>query len=151
MKLTMHTLGGLQTIRGAETGVYIVENPAVFSVLVEKYPERTFVCGNGQLKLAVLLLLDKLSENNQLYYSGDFDPEGLQIAQNLKRRYGEKLVLWNYRVSLYETYQSEVVLSEMRIKKLDKIVIEELQEIKRAMQKDKRAAYQEAMIEEFRI
>ena len=40
------------------------------------------------------------AEHHILYYSGDFDPEGLLIARDIKIRYGEKAVLWNYKSEL---------------------------------------------------
>ena len=93
-------------------------------------------------------MLDFLQENHTFYYQGDFDPEGLLIAQRLKERYGEKFSLWNYRTEWYKKYLSEVEISEIRIKKLEKVSLPELQELKRCMQKEKRATYQEAMLEE---
>ena len=57
-----------------------------------------------------LILLDLLKENHTFHYAGDFDPEGLLIAQNLKERYGSKLTLWNYQVEWYEKYLSDTVL-----------------------------------------
>lgn len=105
------------------------------------------ICGNGQLRLAVLILMDKFSCDTVFWYAGDFDPEGLLIAQKLKLRYGERLKLWKYQVDLYETYLSEVELSERRMKKLEQVSIKELQEIKEAMYKKQRAAYQESMME----
>lgn len=156
VKLTLKTLGNIDRISSGkeENGngpgkVYVVENPAVFSALTQKYPDRALICGNGQLKLAVLLLMDKLKDNSEFYYAGDFDPEGLMIAQKLKIRYGERLNLWNYKGELYRKYLSDVVLDNTRIKKLDKITIPELQEVKEAMIKKKRAAYQESMLEEY--
>lgn len=151
MKLTLKTLGSLGVISGMEKRVYVVENPAVFSALVDKYPNSTLVCGNGQPKLSVHLLLDRLAEHHILYYSGDFDPEGLLIARDIKIRYGEKAVLWNYRAELYEKYVSEIVLDESRLKKLEKIETEELQEIKKLMLLRKRAAYQETMLGEYHL
>lgn len=148
LKLTLKTLGGLGKITG-EQKIYMVENPAVFSRLVEKYPDRTILCGNGQPKFSVFVLLDKLTENSTIYYAGDFDPEGLQIAQNLKKRYPEHFIFWKYKAEYYQKYKSEVQLDEKRIRKLDKIDLPELQEIKEAMQREKYAAYQEAMVEEY--
>ena len=114
--------------------IYLFENPAVFSVFVKKYPDCAAICGNGQPRLATLLLLDFLKENHSFYYHGDFDPEGLLIAQRLKERYGER-------------YLSDVNLSEVRMKKLEKVYLPELLEVKMQMQKRKRAAYQEAMLD----
>ena len=124
-----------------------MENPAVFSVLIREYPQRTVICGNGQLRLAVLILMDKFSCDTVFWYAGDFDPEGLLIAQRLKERYGESICLWNYRADWYERYLSDVNLSEVRMKKLEKVYLPELLEVKMQMQKRKRAAYQEAMLD----
>lgn len=151
IRLTLQTVGNLDQITGMDSGVYIVENPAVFSVLLDRYPEKSFVCGNGQLNLATYILLDKLAETTNLYYAGDYDPEGLLIAQNLKLRYGETLTLWNYNVEWYQRYHSNDILKETRIKKLEKIVLPELQALKTIIQTEKKAAYQEAMLETYTI
>lgn len=148
LKLTLKTLGGIGKITG-KPEIYMVENPAVFSRLVEKYPDRTILCGNGQPKLSVFVLLDKVTEDSTIYYAGDFDPEGLQIAQNLKKRYQEHFILWKYEAEYYQKYKSEVWLDEKRLRKLKKIDLPELQEVKEAMQREKYAAYQEAMVEEY--
>lgn len=50
----------------------------------------------------------------EVHNSGDFDPEGLLIARDIKIRYGEKAVLWNYKAELYEKYVSDIVLDESR-------------------------------------
>lgn len=146
VKLTLQTIGRLEKICGQSQQVYVVENPAVFSVLIREHPEWTVICGNGQLRLAVLVLMDKFMGDTVFWYAGDFDPEGLLIAQKLKLRYGNRLNLWKYEANLYETYLSEVELSDRRIKKLEQVYIQELQEIKEVMCKKRRAAYQESMI-----
>lgn len=151
VRLTLQTTGNLKRAAGKENSVYIVENPAVFSVLLDHYPEKAFVCGNGQLNLATYILLDKLAESTKLYYTGDYDPEGLLIAQTLKQRYGEILTLWNYDVEWYKRYCTDHILKEARIKKLEKIVLPELQELKKTMQIEKKAAYQEAMLKTYVI
>ena len=149
IRLTLQTVGNLDQVAGMDLCVYIVENPAVFSVLLDRYPEKSFVCGNGQLNLATYILLDKLAGTTKLYYAGDYDPEGLLIAQNLKQRYGKTLTLWNYNVEWYQRYHSNDILKETRIKKLEKIVLPELQELKKIMQIEKKAAYQETMLETY--
>ncbi|MDO4260602.1 MAG: TIGR02679 domain-containing protein [Eubacteriales bacterium] len=136
---------GDRSAYGARDRVYVVENPAVFSVLVEKHPDWTVLCGNGQLKLVVLVLMDQLAGDSDFFYMGDFDPEGLLIAQRLKQRYPACLELWNYKVSWYESYCSEVLLSDARLRKLDRIRLPELREMAEAMRRKRRAAYQEAI------
>ena len=150
VKLTLQTIGRLEKVCGQSSQVYVVENPAVFSVLIREYPQRTVICGNGQLRLAVLILMDKFSCDTVFWYAGDFDPEGLLIAQKLKIRYGERLKLWKYEADLYETYLSEVELSDRRMKKLEQVSVQELQEIREAMYKKRRSAYQESMMDALR-
>ncbi len=148
--LTLMTLGVLAGVStGQEKCVYIVENPAVFSKLIRAWPERTVLCGNGQIRLATLVLLDLFDVDTTFYYAGDFDPEGLLIAQKLKERYGKRLHLWNYDVSCYEKYLSQVEVSEKSLKKLDRIYLEELQPIRAGLQNRRRAAYQETMMEKY--
>lgn len=151
MKLTLQTIGKLSVVRSPNDCVYIVENPAVLAYLSEKYPNASLICGYGQLKMAVWMLLDKMSEDTSFYYMGDFDPEGLLIADRLKQRYGTRMHLWHYDVTLYEQYLSEIVLSESRLQKMGRIVSIELQEMKEAIEQHKKAAYQETMIEDITI
>ena len=146
--LTLYTLSKLSEIYG-EKEIYILENPTVFSWLCQQYPEKSFVCTNGQLRFSAFVLLDQLSRTSKLFYAGDYDPEGLLIAQKLKLRYKERLTLWNYSVDLYEHNLSDVILNERRLKQLDQIFIEELQEIKENMKHQKKAAYQESMLEDY--
>lgn len=146
VKLTLQTIGKLESIWGETDMVYVVENPAVFSVLIQEHPDWTVICGNGQLRLAVWVLLEHFPGTTVFYYAGDFDPEGLMIAQRLKYRYQDRLKLWHYHVSWYQEHLSAVTLSDRRLKKLERIQIEELLEMKAAMLREKKAAYQETMI-----
>ena len=107
------------------------------------------MCGNGQTRLATLVLLDLFGSDAEFWYAGDYDPEGLLIAQRLKERYGERLHFWQYRREFYEKYRSDVEISDRSIKKLDRVYREELQDIKQAMKRQKKAAYQEAMLGEY--
>ena len=147
LRLTLRTLGRIKNMEAVEKNIYLLENPAAFSVFTEKNSDCAAVCVNGQPRLSVLLLLDMLKESHRFFYNGDFDPEGLLIAQSLKERYREKLILWNYSRELYEKYLSDVILNENRLKKLGKVSLPELQEIKACMMEMKKAVYQEKMLE----
>lgn len=151
VKLSLRTIMDLSDVRGQGTDqknpVYVMENPAVFAVFTESHPKCAAICGGGQIRLAVMMLMDALRYSSVFYYSGDYDPEGLQIAQRLKQRYGDGLRLWNYSEKLYEKYLSPVVLTDARLKKLENIYLKDLDLVKSAMLRRKRAAYQEAMIE----
>lgn len=151
-QLTLNILSGLTRLKTAYEcyhRVYIVENPAVFSYLIRKYRENTFFCTMGQLKLACYAAMDLFPETYTFYYAGDFDPDGLQIAQGLKRRYGERLVLWNYKREFYEQAVSDLVIDSVGMKKLEKIDVPELEEIRECLLENKRAAYQERMLDAY--
>lgn len=137
--------------------IYVFENPSVFSAFVEKILEVekdgettkriAAVCTNGQLTLTSLLLLDLLVKSDEmLYYAGDFDPEGLKIADNLKKRYGEKMVLWHYREEDYQAAMSEVVISAKRLERLGSVESAELKEMVEVLKREKKAGYQERLI-----
>ena len=148
VKLTLQTIGRLEKVCGQSSQVYVVENPAVFSVLIREYPQRTVICGNGQLRLAVLILMDNFRATLFLV-CGDLIRRAFDRTE-LKVRYGERLKLWKYEADLYETYLSEVELSDRRMKKLEQVSVQELQEIREAMYKKRRSAYQESMMEALR-
>lgn len=148
--MPLMTIKGLEKVfPQKENRVYIVENPSVFAKLAEAWPDAAILCGNGQIRLAALILLDLFDKEVLFYYAGDYDPEGLQIAQKLKERYGDRLRLWKYQGEFYRKYQSEVEISEKSLKQLDHIILPELQEIAQLMRRQKKAAYQEAMMEEY--
>lgn len=147
LRLTLCTLEDLAEVLGQKPDtVWMVENPAVFSVLIRKYPDSCGICGNGQLRMAVLIFLDMVTKNSRVFYAGDYDPEGFLIAQRLKERYQDRMTLWCYQKKYYETYLSGEILSDSRLKKLERISEPELLPICSLMKEKKKAAYQEAML-----
>ncbi len=150
VQLTLLTVSRLAKVY-PKTGrkVYIVENPAVFSALTESVPDIAMICGNGQIRVATLALMDLFEKDVEFWYAGDFDPEGLMIAQRLRKRFGIRLHFWNYKKCYYEQYLSKVRLDNQRKKKLDRIDEEELLEIKNAIQSSGYATYQEMLIPEY--
>ena len=57
-RLTLRTIGTFGGVHAEREKIYLFENPAVFSVFVKKYPDCAAICGNGQPRLATLLLLE---------------------------------------------------------------------------------------------
>ena len=93
--------------------------------------------------------MDRMAASGcRFYYAGDYDPEGLVILQNLKRRYRDQMIPWKYSVEYYKKYQSDVIIPEASLKKLDRITIKELLPLAEAIRHDKKAAYQENMRKE---
>lgn len=141
------TLAGLSKITGVKTerkSAIIVENPAVFSALSWIKSKVPLICTYGQVKLSGLVLLDYLvNANIKLYYSGDTDPEGIQIADKLKTRYKDNLELVGFDVNTYEKNLSKVSLNKSRIKKLENIKNEELAIVSYFVMEKSLAAYEE--------
>jgi len=136
--------------------VYIVENSSVYADLLDRVKRAgvvvPLVCTGGQLHIAAWHLLDKLAANGyELYYSGDFDPEGLLMAQRLRLRYRERLRPWRYSVHDYERCLSEVGLSDTRLKQLQAVEDPELVPVRERMQELRSAGYQEQLIEELAV
>lgn len=132
--------------------IYVFENPSVFSAFIQMVEKKNIsaMCTNGQLSLTSLLLLDGLVESGGcIYYAGDFDPEGLQIGDRLKQRYGEQLILWHYGADDYEICKSSVDLNQRRLNKLKGIRSKELELMVKLLEEEKLAGYQERLIEEY--
>lgn len=135
----------LKEIDTKEKKVYIFENPAMLNSLYEL--DVPIIITSGIPNLSLYKLLEKLeNSNNELYYNGDFDPEGLLIADKLKKRFS-KLKLFCYEEDDYINSKSKEVISDSRIKKMDRLEEENLQTIKDLLLKNKRSAYQEKNID----
>lgn len=99
-----------RSFRAVAGRAYVVENPQVFQALVDRVARLpvpdlptagppTLICTRGQLSLAAILLLDRFATDGEdgatLYYGGDFDVGGLEIAHSVVTRYGERVRLWH--------------------------------------------------------
>lgn len=129
--------------------VMVMENPTVFMEVSEKYNKKDFplVCTYGQVKLSGLILLDMfVKQGYKICYSGDLDPEGIQIADKLKQRYKNSLKFLGFDVNTYNQNLSNVYLSETRIKKLNGIKSLELLKICDKIRVSKKASYEEENI-----
>ena len=130
--------------------VFVLENQMVFSHLCESLAGMmiSMICTSGQMKTASLLLIDLLCESGcKLYYSGDIDPEGIGIADRVLSRHPEHIIPWRMTKEDYESSVSNETLDETRIKKLDRIKDARLDDVVNALRKEKKAGYQELLIE----
>ena len=131
-----------------ENRMYIVENPSVYAVLCGKWNRRCgLMCMNGQPRFSSLLLLDLLAESGtEVWYAGDIDPEGLLIAQRLKRYYRGKFHLWHMSAEDYKICISGEELSQRRIRMLDRVDEPELRDTAELVKRKGKAGYQENML-----
>lgn len=159
MLTALSNLSKIDRVCSLSGKVFVFENPGVFSAIHDIFSDRccdngsylpaSLVCTYGQLKLASFVLLDMLAKGRALiYYSGDFDPEGLLIADRLKQRYGDRLILWRYTVEDYNNSLSAERLSNMRIKKMQNLKDRQLVNLAEAIIKKGYAGYQELIVEQ---
>jgi Protein of unknown function C-terminus (DUF2399)./Protein of unknown function N-terminus (DUF3323). len=126
--------------------VYLLENSGVFSTFLEARPDLALVCTNGQFRLAVWILLEKLAAAGcTLHYSGDFDPEGLQMADQVMSRFDGQVQLWGMDTAHYLASSPSVPISHQRLLKLNTIKSEQLDPLIRQIRSTKRAGYQEGI------
>lgn len=128
--------------------VYLVENSGVFGTFLDARPDLPLVCTNGQFRLAIWLLLEKMAKAGcRLHYSGDFDPEGLQMADQVLSRFGSQVRLWGMDLDHYHYRASApaVPISRQRLAKLKTLKSGVLRPLADWMQSIKRAGYQEAI------
>ncbi|WP_425060407.1 hypothetical protein SCACP_11020 [Sporomusa carbonis] len=138
--------------------VYIVENAGIFSTIIDYFtanslPLPPLLCTHGNFKLASWAAIDRLTAGNcTLYYSGDFDPEGLLMADRLLSRYPNQVKLWRYSLDDYFTCLKEagetVEITASRLKKLNSVTSPALADIVQALRSAKRAGYQETLVNE---
>lgn len=124
--------------------VFIFENPSILTEIISRNINASIIISGGFPNTSVYLLIDSLiSTGNHIYYNGDFDPEGLIIAKNLKDKYQDNLTLFCYHKEDYHNCLSNKEISLKRLNKLQKITNIDLLEIKKLLLKTKLSAYQE--------
>lgn len=142
LNLSTQNLKSVMSLHAISDKVWCYENPSTFFRSIQRSPQNAAICTSGQPNLLVYKVLDKLVERHQLVYSGDFDPEGLLIANRLKKRYS-CMDLWFFTVENYRLALSNEVISETRLKQLEQLTDDGLQLVGTEMQCIKRAGYEE--------
>ena len=134
-----------------EGEIYIMENPSVYALFTLKWKGRkAAMCMNGQPRLSSIMMLELLARTEtKIYYAGDFDPEGILIAQKLKQYYPGKFSFWHMSAEDYMQSISEEAIGKKRLKMLDKITDGELRILAEEIGKRKFAGYQEKIWEKF--
>ena len=145
--LTLANLCRLSSARSPSGKAYVMENEMAFAQLCDDAARfhSPLICASGQPTTAVLRLLDMLSASGtELFYSGDFDGNGISIAARLKRRYPEHLRLWRMTPEDYRQCKTDVKLTEGSMQLLKNCV--GLEEIAATVANDGHAGYQEGLI-----
>lgn len=120
----------------------IVENPSFISKINNKKINYSVIVTSGNSNLVIYKLLEKI-KGAKIYFNGDFDPEGLLIAQNFIDKY-PNIEFIGYNEKYYQNGLSDNVINESRLKKLNHISDENLVIIKKLLISNKLSSYQEA-------
>lgn len=163
-QLPLREVGRLLVQAGPHDAVFVVENPAVFGEIVDSLEATEYrgaldavrmpiiVCTSGFPSLAALKLLDQLVElGTEIYYSGDFDENGLVIADSILRRYGEHAQPWRMSPADFARACAKggggIVLSAVEMERLaaKRTAFSELVAV---MLQHGRKAFQEGIVEE---
>ena len=140
--LTSSQLGELTAAASPTGRVYLLENQMLFSSLCRRsHLHHPLVCTSGQLKDASWQLLDLLAQTDcQFYYAGDFDPEGLSIADRLWKTYGDRVHFWHMSPQDYrQAISQKKIEGESRLRQLEQIACPALRPTAQAVLKEKRA------------
>lgn len=115
------TLSNLSKLTGAYSKrkkVFIIENQMVFSQVCDEMvgEEYSVVCTSGQLKTASLFLIDLLLKSEcKLYYCGDIDPEGIEIADRVLARGSRQILPWRMTTQDYYRSISNEMLTDLSL------------------------------------
>jgi uncharacterized protein (TIGR02679 family) len=153
--LSMRQLLEWKRLKPSSTRIFVFENPQVFEEAIAALESArtlpTLVCTSGWPSAAALHLLSQLLEespDNCLYYSGDFDLKGLQIAAYLAARYPGRCHPWHFDAASYEVALKgdgiEVRASELS---LLNALPDVLQSLVLRMQEKQKWAFQEGIVE----
>jgi uncharacterized protein (TIGR02679 family) len=151
---TLNTLAEIgEDVRAWREVAFVVENPTVFAALIKHLREfydvaqhPTLVCTNGNLNLADRALLDALCRSGaHLFYSGDFDPAGLEIAAAVLQRHGESVSPWRMTPADYgsATGHKEEKLDPGALQRVSRF----FPDLVEAMSAARRIGYQESLID----
>lgn len=139
--------GGGSTSNKANN-IYCFENPAVFNTFLRRRPELSLLCVSGQINTAVYRFLDLLvAENCSVFYHGDYDPEGLLIADKLLMRY-EYVHLFGYSEGYFIKSMSKENITDKRIVQLNRLNNKILKSIGQLIKSSSRVGYEEFIIED---
>ena len=104
---------------------------------------------SGQPRTAALKVLSLLTEGGyRILYNGDMDPEGVDIADRLWKRFGQMLEIWRMSPEDYRNGISGEQVGAKRLSRLCHMENSILRETAVQMRKTGRAAYQENILKD---
>lgn len=150
VNVPLSVITGWTQLRCRENTLWIVENPVVYAVLCERFGgTRSLMCMNGQPRLSAWLILKLLrAAGTRVYYAGDFDPEGLCIAEKVQQSLMPgQFSFWHMSEADYRSAQSQKPIDNRRLKMLDHLQDPLLQKTAALIRQQGVAGYQENILQ----
>ena len=150
VNVPLSVITGWAQLRCRDNTLWIVENPVVYAVLCERFGRtRSLMCMNGQPRLSAWLILRLLRvAGTRVYYAGDFDPEGLCIAEKVQQSLlPGQCVFWHMSEADYRSAQSRKPIEARRMKMLDHLQDSLLKTTAVLIRKQGVAGYQENILQ----
>lgn len=150
VNVPISVITGWAQLRCRDNTLWIVENPVVYAVLCERFGRtRSLMCMNGQPRLSAWLILRLLrAAGTRVYYAGDFDPEGLCIAEKVQQSLlPGQCVFWHMSEADYRSAQSRKPIEARRMKMLDHLQDSLLKTTAVLIRKQGVAGYQENILQ----
>lgn len=142
------SVGCINTCDSIKKAIYCFENPSIFYSFINKFPNIAAICTSGQLNSTGYKLFELLETTNiKIYYHGDYDPEGLLIAEKLVKQF-YNIELFGYTTELYLKSISSNRISESRLKQMNNINNVVLLELVKLIFETKQAGYEEYIVDD---
>ncbi|MFC6463662.1 TIGR02679 domain-containing protein [Marinilactibacillus sp. GCM10026970] len=130
--------------------VWVIENPVIFSNILDEVPNVPMICTHGKLTLATMELLDRLAEEEtDIRYCGDITPEGIKRAETILMRYPENSQPWKMDIPSYLASRSkDKQLNDKDLEILDTYSLDIFSCLKDEMKDRGNPACQEMLLDE---
>ncbi len=150
INFNLENISNIGKINGIGNKIFIFENPSVINYLKDNNLNISMIVCNGMPNNAMMDLIDGIDYNCEVYYHGDFDPEGLLIASKIKEKC-KRVKFLGYNEDNYYLSNPVKGISKSRLHKLLLVNDIELLEVKNCLLKESKAGYEENLLENIKI
>ena len=169
INISLANIRKMDKIKAVNNKLLIVENPSFLGRIIDMNLDYSVIATSGNSNSVIYKIIDKIEDENrknndkdkddkdknnkdknnkdknndvEIYFNGDFDPEGLLIAQNFKDKY-PNIRFIGYNEDWFYNGISDNDVNELRLKKLDKITDKDLCVVKDLIINNNKVSYQE--------
>lgn len=140
VSLNLDNISHLDSISGINNKIFVFENPSILNYFKDR--KVSIIITSGMPNLSFYKILEKIKKETKIYYNGDYDPEGLLIANKIKFSF-PRVELICYSEKDYNRSNPSELINKSRLHKLEGVNAFELNCVKCSIQNMKMAGYQE--------